>query len=89
MIVRLGQWSWNCGTTIERKPNQCDRCVQNFALGDLRNAGLSVAKMDGDFANDQAVASELSRAVEKKSISIVCDAFDKSWRNALQAYGSQ
>ena len=61
MIVRLGQWPRNRGTTIERKPNQCDHRTQNFALGDLRNAGLSVAKMDGNFANGQAVASELSR----------------------------
>jgi hypothetical protein len=89
MFVRLGQWPWNRGTTIERKPNQRDHRTQNFALGDLLNAGLSVAKMDGNFANGQAVASELSRAVEEKGISIVCDAFDKSRGNALQADCSQ
>src|SRR5262249_34667206 len=34
-------------------------------------------------------ASELSRAVEEKGRSIVCDACDKSRGNALQAYCSQ
>lgn len=89
MILGLGQWFWNRGPTIERKPNQCDRRTQNFAFGNLRNAGLSIPKMDRNFANGQAVASELSRAVEEKGISIVFDAFDKSRGNALQAYCSQ
>jgi len=80
---------WASGFGIAARRSNVSQINVIAARRISRLDGLSIPKMDRNFANGQAVASELSRAVEEKGISIVCDAFDKSRGNALQAYCSQ